>query len=105
MPQKPQYLKGLDSILGAKKISNFVDEVKDYIVIEDETGRIKLKTKDITKEFSASNFVTGICCAIRGFSDDLGIFHPKDFLFNEIPYESIRLKEIFINHVINYKKI
>jgi len=99
MPQKPQYLKGLDSILGAKKISNFVDEVKDYMVIEDETGRIKLKTKDMGKEFSASNFVTGICCAIKGTSDDLGIFHIKDILFNEIPYESNRLKEIYISHV------
>lgn len=95
MPQKPQYLKGLDSILGAKKIANFVDELKDSIVIEDETGRININVNELGKEFSPSNFVTGICCAIKGQSDKMGIFYPKDILFNEIPYESKRLKEIY----------
>ena len=105
MPQKPQYLKGLDSILGAKKISNFVNELKDYLVIEDETGRIRLNTKNLTKEFSASNFVTGICCAIRGHSDELGIFYPQDILYYQIPYESKRLKEIYIKAVNKYIQI
>lgn len=101
MPKKPQYLKGLDSILGAKKISNFVDEVKDFMVIEDETGRVKLKFENLGKEFTPSNFVTGICCAIRGLSDDMGVFYPKDILFSELDYQSNKMKDFFNE----YKKV
>lgn len=100
MPNKPQYLKGLDSILGAKKISNFVDELKDFLVIEDETGRIRLDTKDLSKEFSPANFVTGVCCAVKGFSDQKGIFHTQDFLFTELHYQSENIYEILKKEVI-----
>jgi len=106
MPLKPQYLKGVESILGAKKIENFVNDVEDFIVIEDETGRIRISNTDIKREFSPSNFVSGISCAIYGSLSDKGVFIPIDLEFYQIDYNS-PIKERSLIKVYNFlnKKI
>jgi len=104
MPLKPQYLKGIESILGAKKIENFVNEVEDFMVIEDETGRIRISNVGVSKTFWPSNFVTGIACALYGKLNEKGLFLPTDIEYNEINYDSPRMKEIVSADVINLQK-
>lgn len=105
MPLKPQYLKGVESILGAKKIENFVNDVEDFIVIEDETGRIRITNVGVSKIFWPSNFVTGIACALYGKLNEKGLFIPTDIEYNQIDYDSPRMKEIVFANVINILKI
>ena len=99
MPLKPQYLKGIESILGAKKIENFVNNVEDFLVIEDETGRIRICNLNVTKTFLPSNFVTGIFCALYGCLTEKGLFNPIDIEYYQINYNS-PIKEIQISQVI-----
>ena len=102
MPLKPQYLKGVESILGARKIESFVNELEDFLVIEDETGRIRISNSNIPPKFNPSNFITGICCAILGKLDEKGLFHPLDIEYIEIDYnprgisENIQYNSVYI---------
>lgn len=99
MPLKPQYLKGVETILGAKKIENFVNEIEDYLVIEDETGRIKINNMNVSLKFAPSNFVTGITCALYGYLDNKGLFNPLDVEYLEIAYSSPRLQQLNLTQV------
>ncbi len=101
MPLKPQYLKGVESILGAKKIENFVDEVEDFLVFEDDTGRIRINNSEVPKVFLPSNFVTGIACALYGKLNHKGLFNPTDVEYYQIDYSCPIIKELSIANVIN----
>lgn len=100
MPLKPQYLKGVESILGAKKIENFVNEVEDSLVIEDDAGRIKINSVDVPKAFLPSNFVTGIACALYGNLNHKGQFNPIDIEYFQLDYSCPLIKELSLSNVI-----
>ena len=99
MPLKPQFLKGVESILGAKKIENFVNEVEDYLVIEDDAGRIRINSLDAPEIFSPSNFVTGIACALYGNLNSKGQFNPMDIEYYQIENSCPMMKEPSIQMV------
>jgi len=99
MPLKPQYLKGVESILGAKKIENFVNEVEDYLVIEDDAGRIRINSLDVSKFLFPSNFVSGITCALFGHCNSKGQFNPTDIEYFQIDYSCPRIREISFANV------
>ena len=61
MPLRPSILKGMESILGAKKISSFVNE-KDALFFEDNCGRVKINSQT---EFDISSYITGIIAGLK----------------------------------------
>lgn len=99
MPLKPQFLKGVESILGAKKIENFVNEVEDYLVIEDDAGRIRINSFEVPEKFFPSNFVTGIACALYGNLNNKGQFNPMDIEYYQLDYSSPIIKELSMQKV------
>jgi DNA polymerase delta subunit 2 len=87
MPLKPSILKGLESILGSKKVESFVNESEDYLIIEDESGRIRVSNN--SPGFSASQFITGIAIATKGRVDDKGVFILEDVIFHRVDHYSL----------------
>jgi hypothetical protein len=61
MPLRPTVLKGLENILGTKKVSSFVSET-DCLYLEDNCGRIKINS---TNGFNISEYVTGIIAGLK----------------------------------------
>jgi hypothetical protein len=91
MPMKPSILKGIETILGSKKVENFVNEVEDYLVLEDNSGRIRISNNSFMtmKDFSPSYYVTGIIAALKGRLDDKGVLIMEDILFNRVSNYSL----------------
>jgi DNA polymerase delta subunit 2 len=81
MPLKPSILKGMDSILGSKKVENYVNESEDYMLLEDNSGRVRISNSNSFEYFSPSNFVSGIVAALKGKLDDKGLFLVDDIEF------------------------
>ena len=90
---------------GAKKIENFVNDIEDFLVIEDETGRIKINNVNINEMFLPSNFVTGVACALYGNLNARGLFIPIDIEYFQIEYTSPMIKQISLNYVIKILRI
>jgi len=63
MKQRPNILNGLETVLGSKKIESFVDE-KDYLVIEDSSGRIRISDIKIPNT-TISQICSGVFAAIK----------------------------------------
>ena len=64
MKKKPNILKGLESVLGAKKIKDFVNENDDFLIIEDNSGRIKISDIKI-KGINNAQICSGVFAAIK----------------------------------------
>lgn len=86
MPLKPSILKGVETILGSKKVENFVNEAEDFLILEDNSGRIRISNKSsmYMKDFSSSHYVTGIIAAVKGRLDDKGVLMMEDILYNNV---------------------
>jgi DNA polymerase delta subunit 2 len=84
MPMKPSILKGIESILGSKKVESFVNDADDYMIIEDDSGRIRVAKQSLVKDFSISHFITGIVSSCKGRIDDRGLFIIEDMIFNRV---------------------
>lgn len=85
MPLKPCILKNLMGTLGTKKFKNglYVSE-GDYAVLEDSSGRIRIKKNEI---FNPDLFVTGSIVALKGTVDTNGFFLVRDYCYAGIPFQ------------------
>lgn len=81
MPLKPSILKGIENILGSKKIENFVNDAEDYLILEDTSGRIRISNSSPLPGFSPSYFISGIVAALKGRLDDRGLFLMEDVCY------------------------
>lgn len=88
MPLKPSILKNLLGTLGTRKFKNgqYVSE-EDYAVLEDNSGRVRIKKGDDTV-FNPNDFVTGAIVALKGIVDKNGFFEVKDYCYAGIPYQT-----------------
>lgn len=86
MPLKPSILKGVETILGSKKVDSFVNEADDHLIIEDQSGRVRISNHG---PFSPSEFITGIIMAAKGRFDEKGVFIMEDVLFNRVESHSL----------------
>jgi DNA polymerase delta subunit 2 len=86
MQLKPSILKGMETILGAKKVENFVNDAEDFLIIEDNSGRIRISNSSYLtmRDFSPSHYVTGIIAAVKGRLDDKGVFTMEDIIYNRV---------------------
>ncbi len=82
MKLKPSVLKGVESILGSKKIESFVSD-DDSLIIEDNSGRLKISDKKISNndKVSSEQLITGIVTAIKGHIDDKDKLVIEDLIF------------------------
>lgn len=80
MPLKPSILKGMETILGAKKVESFVNDKEDYLIIEDDSGRMRINNNEESK-FHPSNFISGIIAAVYGHLEDKGVFVIEDLCY------------------------
>lgn len=64
MALRPSILKGIESILGAKKLSSFISE-SDSLFFEDNCSRLKINSDN---DFIISNFITGIIAGLRYYT-------------------------------------
>lgn len=89
MPLKPSILKNLLGTLGTRKFHNgqYISE-EDYVVLEDNSGRIRLKRPidDSSSGFHPDRFVTGAIVALKGIVDKNGFFEVKDYCYAGIPF-------------------
>jgi len=76
---KPSILKNIVGVLGTKKFSKglYVSE-DDYAVLEDSSGRIRLKKNE---NFDPKNFITGAIMSFLGVADQNGFFQVKDYCY------------------------
>ncbi len=63
MKLKPNILNGLESVLGANKINDYVNESEDNVLIEDSSGRIKISEIEM-QDLPKSNICSGVFAAI-----------------------------------------
>jgi DNA polymerase delta subunit 2 len=64
---------------GVQAVYNYASK-DDFLVLEDDSGRIGLGSDCVTR--LAPTTVTGIVCAIKGAVDESGIFNVVDILFS-----------------------
>jgi hypothetical protein len=76
MPLRPSVIKGLENILGSKKVSSFVSET-DSLYLEDNCGRIKINSNC---SFNISEYVTGIIAGLKYKHFYLGVIWTKGTL-------------------------
>jgi DNA polymerase delta subunit 2 len=81
MPLKPSILRGLESVLGAKKVESFVNLQEDFLIVEDSSGRVRISNSSPMIDFSSGNLVTGIIAAIKGKLEERGLFSMDDIIF------------------------
>lgn len=67
----------------AKVGENYCSE-DDTLVIEDSSGRIKVRPDD--QNFKVHDFITGSIVALRGHADLNGLFIINDFCYAGVPY-------------------
>lgn len=89
MPLKPSILKGMDVILGSKKVESFVNITEDYLVIEDQSGRIRVSNSSPMKNFCTGDFVTGAIISAKGQLDDRGLFLLEDIHYYQCNNHSL----------------
>eukprot|EP00343_Euplotes_focardii_P001345 CAMPEP_0205800516 /NCGR_PEP_ID=MMETSP0205-20121125/2188_1 /ASSEMBLY_ACC=CAM_ASM_000278 /TAXON_ID=36767 /ORGANISM="Euplotes focardii, Strain TN1" /LENGTH=277 /DNA_ID=CAMNT_0053063709 /DNA_START=46 /DNA_END=879 /DNA_ORIENTATION=+ len=80
MKLKPSIVLDMVALLG-KKAASYIDE-SDSILIEDQTGRMKIDTNEV---INPANFVTGTVVAMKGRINTNGSFQASDFTFPGIP--------------------
>ena len=86
MPLKPSILTCVLGTLGTKKFKagQYVSE-EDYAVLEDSSGRIRVKKGD---HFKPEHFPTGSILAFKGTVDKNGFFEVRDHCFAGIPFQA-----------------
>lgn len=83
MSLKPSILRTVLGTLGTRKFKKgqYVSD-DDYAVLEDNSGRIRIKKGEV---FKPDQFVTGSILALKGVVDKNGFFEVKDFCYAGIP--------------------
>jgi hypothetical protein len=69
----------------------YVDEEKDYVVMEDVSGRISITKNEV---FQPSKHITGSIIALLGHADQNGFFVVKDFCYGGVPFKAELPKHI-----------
>lgn len=82
---KPSILKNVLGVLGTNKFKHglYVSE-EDYAVLEDSSGRIRLKKG---AKFNPDHFVTGSILGLKGTVDNNGFFEVHDYSFAGISFD------------------
>ena len=73
MLNKPSILDDIVGVLGTKKESNLTAD-GDYMILEDSSGRIRIKKSSEGEPIHDSQFVSGSIIALKGISDRNGYF-------------------------------
>lgn len=81
MKLKPSIVLDSVSLLGKKAQTNYLDE-SDTLLIEDQSGRMKIMVNEI---MNPANFVTGSVVALKGRANSNGLFEANDFTYAGIP--------------------
>lgn len=84
MAKKPCVLTNLLGVLATAKPGQNYCSPEDQLVIEDSSGRIKVRTDESATKID--EFVTGSIVALRGHADLNGLFIIQDFCYAGIPY-------------------
>ena len=80
MQLKPSILKGFENMLGIKKKESFVKNEEDFLLLEDNSGRIRINSQ-LSKNINIGEYISGIPLSFKGFVDDKGLFIVNDVLF------------------------
>ena len=80
MSLKPSILKGFENMLGIKKKESFVKNDEDFLLLEDNSGRIRINSQ-LSKIINIGEYISGIPLSFKGFVDDKGLFIVNDVLF------------------------
>ena len=80
MPLKPSILKGVENMLGIKKKESFVKIDEDFLLLEDNSGRIRINSQ-LSENINIGEYISGIPLSFKGFLDDKGLFIVNDVLF------------------------
>jgi len=64
MKKKPNILFGLQSVLGLKKVTDFVNETDDFLIIEDNSGRIRI-SEIVMENMTNAHICSGVFAAIK----------------------------------------
>ena len=80
MPLKPSILKGFENMLGIKKKESFVKNEEDFLLLEDNSGRIRINSQ-LSENINIGEYISGIPLSFKGFLDDKGLFIVNDVLF------------------------
>eukprot|EP00347_Sterkiella_histriomuscorum_P004668 403359564 len=96
MPLKPSILKNVLGVLGTQKFKHglYVGE-EDYAVLEDSSGRIRLK-KGL--KFNPDFFVSGSILGLKGVVDTNGFFEVHDHTYAGIPFSEPLPKSVNIRN-------
>lgn len=92
MHRKPCILANTVGVLGHWKPRMYFSE-QDTMVLEDTSGRIKIKRNDKIK---AEYFITGTIIGLLGIVDQNGVFDVEDLCYAEMVLDSIIPKSINI---------
>ena len=68
MPKKPCILTSLVGVLRDKNAVNYCTK-DDYMVLEDSSGRIRIKNSSTYTDINPSNFITGSIIGFKGQVD------------------------------------
>lgn len=94
-PLKPSILKNLQGVLGTRKfVKGLYVSDEDYAVLEDSSGRIRIKKNDV---FDPKYFVTGSIVALMGTADSHGFLTVRDHCYAGIPFSSEIPRSIKLN--------
>ena len=77
---KPSILKGVEAMVGLRKVESFVKEDEDFLALEDSSGRIKINS-ELSTCIKVNEIVTGIPVAMKGCLDEKGLFIVNDYEF------------------------
>ena len=77
---KPSILKGVEAMVGIRKIESFVNEDEDFLALEDSSGRIKINS-ELSTCIKVNEIITGIPVAMKGCLDEKGLFIVNDYEF------------------------
>lgn len=92
MPLKPSILKGVENMLGINKIESFVTNKEDFLLLEDNSGRIRINSE--LSKINIGEFISGIPLCFKGCLDNKGLFIVKDFLFHSPEINNINHNKI-----------
>lgn len=94
-PLKPSILKNIVGVLGTRKFTKgLYSSEEDFAVLEDSSGRIRLKKSD---KFDPQHYVTGSIMAFIGTADTNGFFTIKDLCYAGVPFQSMIPKSVNLN--------
>ena len=91
--------KKTSSYIGKQRINSLILDESDYLLIEDQSGRMKVVNNEI---MNPANFITGSVVALKGRITTNGCFEASDFCFPGIP--SIRSMPDGYEHLANFEE-